>query len=137
MQVRAFLQLGKNAGKDSISVAVDVATELMEKKGITPKFTTDELRDMISQSKCGTRGQSRTFHKLDRTLQWSGETISIKVPVIHLQVFPEKVRLTLAKSKYSEINDYDFTAPIVVYMQLAVRWTVVLFLVMHGVDSDM
>ena len=71
MQVRAFLQLGKNAGKDSISVAVDVATDLMEKKSITPKFTTDELRDM-SQSKCGARGQSRTFHKLDQNLQLSG-----------------------------------------------------------------
>jgi hypothetical protein len=32
IQVRAFLQLGKNAGKDSIGVAVDVATDLMEKK---------------------------------------------------------------------------------------------------------
>ena len=56
MQVHAFLQLGKNAGKDSICVAVDVATELMQKKGITPKFTSDELRDMISQTKCHHKG---------------------------------------------------------------------------------
>ena len=62
---------------------------------------------MISQSKSGTSGQSRTFHKLDWNLQWSGDTISIKVPVIHLQVFPEEVQLTLAKSKFSEINDFD------------------------------
>ena len=107
MLVCAFLQLGKNAGKDSSSVAVDVATDWMEKKGITPKFTIDELRDMVSQSKCGVRGQSRTFHKLDRNLQWSGDTISIKVPVIHLQVFPEEVQLTLARSKYPDINDFD------------------------------
>ena len=93
MQVRAFLQLGKNAGKDSISVAVDVATELMEKKGIIPKFTTDKMRDMVSQSKCGARG----LH-VDRNLQWSGDTISIKLPMIHLQVFPEEVQLTLAES---------------------------------------
>ena len=49
--MRTFLQLGKNAGKDSIRVAVDVATDLMEKKGITMKFTADDLRDMVSQSK--------------------------------------------------------------------------------------
>ena len=36
MQVRAFLQLGRNGGKESLSVAVDVATNLMLKKGITP-----------------------------------------------------------------------------------------------------
>jgi len=87
MQVHAFLQLGKNAGKDSISVAVDVATDLMDKKGITPKFTIDELRDMVSQCNCSARGQSRTFHQLDRQLEWFGDTISIKVPVIHLPVF--------------------------------------------------
>lgn len=40
--MRAFLQLGKNAGKPSISVAVDVATDLMTRNGITPKFTLDE-----------------------------------------------------------------------------------------------
>ena len=51
MQVRTFLQLGKNARKDSIRVAVDVATDLMKKKGITTKFTADDLRDMVSQSK--------------------------------------------------------------------------------------
>ena len=51
MQVRTFLQLGKNAGKDSIRVAVNVATDLMKKKGITTKFTADDLRDMVSQSK--------------------------------------------------------------------------------------
>ena len=88
MQVHAFLQLlGKNTGKDSISVAVDVATDLMDKKGITPKFTIDEFRDMVFQRNCSARGQSRTFHQLDRQLQWSGDTISIKVPMIHLPVF--------------------------------------------------
>ena len=92
-QVCTFLQLGKNAGKDSISVPVDVATELMEKKGITPKFTTDKLRDMVPQSKCSARG----LH-VDRNLQWSGDTISIKVPMIHLQMFPEEVHFTLAES---------------------------------------
>ena len=105
-------------------MAVDVATDLMEKKDITPKFTTDELSDMVSQSKCSARGQSHTFHKLDRNLQWSGDTISIKVPVIHLQVFPDEVQLTLAKVS---IERSTFTAPIVVYMLLAVRWTAVLF----------
>ena len=29
------------------------------------------------------------------------------MPVIHLQVFPEEVQLTLAKSRFSEINDFD------------------------------
>ena len=62
--------MGKNAGKDSISVPVDVATELMEKKEITPKFTTDKLRDMVSQSKCSeepVKVNCRQKHKL-RTL---------------------------------------------------------------------
>jgi len=59
----------------------------MDKKGITPKFTIDEFRDMVSQCNCSARGQSRTFHQLDRQLEWFGDTISIKVPVIHLPVF--------------------------------------------------
>ena len=101
MQVRAFLQLGKTAGRESISVVVDVATSLMDTKGITPKFTIDELRDMVSQYNCGTRGQSRTFHQLNHQLEWNGEILSIKVPVIHLQVFPEDLRLPLARNKYS------------------------------------
>lgn len=99
-QVRAFLQLGRNAGKPSISVAVDVATDLMVKKGITPKFTLDDLRDNITHYNCGARGQSRKFHQLDRNLEWLGSTVALKVPVIHLHAFPKDVQLTLAKSKY-------------------------------------
>ena len=90
MQVRAFLQFGKNAGKDSNSVAVDVATDLMMKKGITPKFTLDELRDNISEHKCGARGQSCKFHQLD--LDSNGATVQLKVPVIYLSVFPKDHR---------------------------------------------
>ena len=94
-QIRAFMQLGKNAGKSSISVAVDVATNMMMQKGITPKFTLDELRDNITQYNCGTRGQSRRFHQLDRELNWHGSTVALKVPVIHLSVFPEDVQQAL------------------------------------------
>ena len=62
MQVCAFLQCGRSAGKESISIAVDVATNLMAKKGITPKFTLDDLRDSITQHECGARAQSRRFN---------------------------------------------------------------------------
>ena len=58
-QARAFLQVGKHAGLDSISVAVDVATNMMSKRGVTAKFTIDELRDNITKYQCGCRGQSR------------------------------------------------------------------------------
>ena len=94
-QVRAFMQLGKTSGKSSISIAVDVTTNLMIMKGITPKFTLDELRDNITQYNCGTRGQSRKFHQLDRELNWHGSTISLKVPVVQLNVFPEDTQQAL------------------------------------------
>ena len=45
MQVRAFLQLGRNVGKESLSMAVDVATNLMLKKGITPFHQLDTDMD--------------------------------------------------------------------------------------------
>ena len=84
MQVRAFLQLGKNNGQDSISIAVDVASRLMNKQGLTLKFTLEELRDNITQYKCGVRGQSRRFHQLQENLSWTGKTTQLKVPVIHI-----------------------------------------------------
>ena len=71
----------------------------MAKKSITSKFTIDELRDNITQQKCGARSQSRRFHKLDRDLKWTGQTASAKVPVIRLGVFPEDLQLTLVQSK--------------------------------------
>ena len=46
-QVHAFTQLGKTSGRSSVSIAVDVTTNLMIIKGITPKFVLDELRDNI------------------------------------------------------------------------------------------
>ena len=84
--------------KDCIGVAVDVATQLMRIKGITPKFTLADLRDSISQYNCGLRGQSRKFHKLDQSLLWTGTTVQLKVPVIHLLAFPEDARIALARS---------------------------------------
>lgn len=110
-QVRAFLQLGKNSGKESIGVAVDVATDLMMKMSVTPKFTLEELRDNISQQKCGMRGQSRRFHKLDRNFQWTGVVVSAKVPVIHLKVFPQDVQHALIKSKCMKATLLLFLPP--------------------------
>ena len=100
MQVRAFLQLGKCSRKDSISIAIDVGTKLMASCNITPKFTLQELRDNITHYSCGQRGQSRKFHQLDRNLEWDGTTVALKVPVIHLEVFPDDVRLPLARCTY-------------------------------------
>ena len=77
-------------------MAVDVATNLMVKKGITPKFTLDELRDNITLYSCGSRCQSCRFHQLDRELEWHGSTLALKVPVINLQVFSEDVHSVLA-----------------------------------------
>lgn len=99
-QVRSFLQLGKSSGKTSIAIAVDVATALMQQKAITPKFTLTDLRDQISQFQCGARGQSRKFNSLDRNLDWTGKTISVKVPVVYLTTFPENIELALARCKY-------------------------------------
>ena len=78
------------AGKDSVGATVNVATCLMDKKGITPKFTTDELRDKISHCKCVVRIQSCIFHQLDRNLEWTGDTISIETPVITYRSFQRK-----------------------------------------------
>ena len=97
--MRSFLQLGTNDRKESISLAVDVATNLMRRKSITPKFTIDELRDCITTFKCGSRVQSRRFHQLDCDFMWTGLTVSLKVPVIHLHVFPTDVRIPLARCK--------------------------------------
>jgi len=94
--------VGKQSGQDSISVAVDVATNLMQIKGITAKFTLDELRDNISTDKCGCRGQSRRFNILESN-QWNGKTKYLKVPVIHLSVFTPDIRTTLIKCKCSII----------------------------------
>lgn len=98
LQARSFLQVGKHSGQESISVAVDVAVDLMEKKGITAKFTLQELRDNITQHKCGCRGQSRKFNELDNT-QWNGKSKSLKVPVIHLNAFSPDIRTALIKCK--------------------------------------
>lgn len=68
----------------------------MVKKLVTPKFTLNELRDNISQQKCGARSQSRRFFQLDRHLKWTGIVASAKVPVIELSMFPKD---TLAQSK--------------------------------------
>jgi len=92
--------LGKTHGQDSISVAVDVASKLMNKKGLTLKFTLEELHDNISQYKCGVRGQSHRFHQLEPDLAWNGKTTQLKVPVIHLRVFPDYVQDDLINSKY-------------------------------------
>ena len=97
MQVRAFLQLGTSAGKASIGVAVDVATELMLKFNITPKFTLSELRDSISQNSCGCRGQSREFNKL-KGIEWSGQKVALKVPVVYLDTFSEHYKQALIKA---------------------------------------
>ena len=73
----------------------------MNKKGLILKFTLEELRDSITQYKCGVRGQSRRFHQLDNDLAWNGKTTSLKVPVIHLKIFPNHVQDELISSKLS------------------------------------
>lgn len=60
----ALMQLGKTSGRSSVSIAVDVAMNLM---GITPKFTLDKLWDNITQYNCGTWGQCRKFHQFIRS----------------------------------------------------------------------
>ena len=69
----------------------------MVRNGITPKFTLNEIRDNISLYKCGTRAQSRRFYKLDENMEWTGDIVALKSPVIHVSVFPEDVRWTLIK----------------------------------------
>ena len=72
-------------------MADDVSTSLIVKKAITHKFMLDELRDNITLYSCGSRGQSRRFHQLDRELEWNGSTLALKVPVVNLQLFPADV----------------------------------------------
>ena len=79
-------------------MAVDVAVDLMLKKGITPKFTISEFRDNIPPN-CGVRSQSRVFNKLDKDLTLAG-SVSIKVPVVHLSAFPPEIANRLAKCKF-------------------------------------
>ena len=79
-------------------MAIDVTTNLMQIKGITAKFTLEELRDNITTDKCGCRGQSRKFNVLENS-QWNGKTKSLKVPVIHLSAFTPDIRTALIKCK--------------------------------------
>ena len=92
--------MGTNCGKESIAIAVDIAASLMAKIGIEPKFTITTLRDNIARYNCGSRGQSRRFNKLNDKLQWQGETVALKVPVVQKQAFSDKVWLLLKTSKY-------------------------------------
>ena len=57
----SFIQYRKSSNKPSISISVDVATDIQNEKGIKPKFTLSDLRDAITQCTCGDRGQSRKF----------------------------------------------------------------------------
>lgn len=93
---------------------MEVATNLMVKKNVTPKFTITELRDAITQFKCGVRGQSRPFYQLDQQLMWSGSSISIKVPVIHLDVFPPQIATALVKFKLTcvHLREFMITIPL-------------------------
>ena len=96
MQIQSFLQLGKTGGKDSISIAVEVASKLMTVNGFTLKLTQEELRDSIAENKCGsTKPQSCKFHQLDAYGKWNGETHALKVPVVHLDVFPQDIQTDL------------------------------------------
>ena len=65
--------------------------------GLTMKFTLEELRDNISNSDCGVRGQSRKFHQFDDDLNWNGRTHHLKVPVVYLEVFCDDIQTRLIK----------------------------------------
>lgn len=97
LQIRSFLQVEKLEGKNSISIAVEVVSKLMTAKGLTVKFTLEELRDNIAENKCGTKAQSRKFYQLDQYGKWNGETHALKVPVDHLDVFPKDIQTDLIK----------------------------------------
>ena len=99
-QAPAFLQLGKQNRKESVAIAVDVAKSLMLVKHITPTFTVSELRDYISNGKCGVRSQSHSFYTLTSDHTWTGDSCAIKVPVVHLDVFPRELALKLGASSY-------------------------------------
>ena len=77
-----------------------MASKLINKKGLTLKFTLEELRDNISQYKCGVRGQTLRFHQLEQDLSWTGKRTQLKVPVIHMRIFPDHIQDDLIKSKY-------------------------------------
>ena len=93
------MQLGTQNGKESIAVAVDVTVELMQRMGVTPKFTISEFHDPNR----GVRSQSRVFNKLDKDLTPTG-SISIKVPVVHLSVFTPEISIRLVKCKFVHHN---------------------------------
>jgi len=95
------LQVGTHGGQDSISVAVDVASNLMAQTGVVMKFTTEELRDSISKYQCGCRGQSRKFNSLNTHLEWKKEFKHLKVPIINLNVFSPDMQTALIKCKLS------------------------------------
>jgi hypothetical protein len=71
---------------------------MMVKMSVTPKFTVEELRDNITQQKCGLRGQSRRFYQLNKDFKWTGALISAKVPIVHLRVFPQDLQCAITKS---------------------------------------
>lgn len=76
---------------------MEVASKLMTVKGLTIKFTQEELRDSITEDKCGTKAQSRKFYQLDQYGKWNGETHALKVPVVHLDVFSKDIQADLIK----------------------------------------
>ena len=47
LQIRSFLQVEKLEGKNSISIAVEVVSKLMTAKGLTVKFTLEELTTLL------------------------------------------------------------------------------------------
>ena len=73
--IQSFLQIGKTGGKDSISIAVEVASKLIIVQGLTLKFTQEELRGSSTENKCGTTAQSHKFYQLDQYRKWNGEVI--------------------------------------------------------------
>ena len=78
---------------------MEVASKLMTVKGVTLKFTQEHLRDNITENKCGAKAQSRKFYQLDEHLKWNGETHALKVPVVHLDVFPQDIQIELIKGQ--------------------------------------
>ena len=106
MQVCQFLQLGKQNGKPSVAIAVDICARLMQRAGMTAKFGLADLRDNISADKCGVRAQVRTFFQLEENGVWLGEVCRIKVPVVHLSAFPDLVAKTLSKRKIANTHSY-------------------------------
>lgn len=76
---------------------MEVASKLMTVKGLTIKFTQEELRDSITEDKCGTKAQSHKFYQLDQYGKWNRETHALKVPVVHLDVFPKDIQADLIK----------------------------------------